>query len=146
MAKKKQRRAAPARRRRARRSRSSGGAIVRVVRPVAVARRRRVGGSPKKDLVGPAISAAAGVAFALVDSKKPQYSVVKGIPLPLLYGAAAVVLGTMVRQTARGDVGRVLRETGSAGLTLGAYKLTLAKMGPAVAGADGPIVGFTDEN
>jgi hypothetical protein len=124
-----------------------------VVRRAAGGLRRRAakhGRKPaKQEFIGAAMSAGAGAAFALVDARKPEYSTVKGVPLPLAYGVLAVLAGTMVRATSGGMVGQVLRETGSAGLALGTYKLLSAKLGNAVEGddSDDAVEGdFEDDN
>ena len=108
-----------------------------------LARARKAGRKPPKaDFVAPAMSAAAGLAFAYVDAKRPGLSKVKGVPLPLVYGLGAVALGTMVGATARGLTGQILRETGAAGLTLGVYRLASDKLG---GGAETTEGDFGDE-
>lgn len=102
-------------------------ALVKAQRALQAAR-KAARKPPKADFLAPALSAAAGAAFAFIDVRHPRLSSFKGVPVHLLYGLGAVTLGTMVHATSKGTVGQVLRETGSAGLALGIYGYARSKL------------------
>jgi hypothetical protein len=106
------------------------GRIVRVVRRRTALAARRVGasvkrrvGEQKSELLTPAVSAATAGALGYAESEKYAIPTVAGIMPAALYGAVAAVLGTVVRQTAKGTPGKAIRGLATGFVSVAAYKL-----------------------
>ena len=99
-------------------ARRAGVAIVRAGR-----RARANVGAVRHELVTPAIAAGAAAGLGYAEKQGKQLPTVAGVMPELLYGVVGAVLGTMVKATSSGTVGKFVRGAATGSLAVGAYKL-----------------------
>lgn len=100
--------------------------------------------SAKPDLVSPAVAVAAAAGLGVAEKRGIVLPTVGGFMPEVLYGVGLALLGTMVKPTSQGKVGKLVRGAATGVVSVGAYKL--ASGAAQLRSGEDDYAGYDDDN